>query len=94
MSQNYVMFSSTGKTFKTREDFSSEWDYGEYVYNTVTQGMTVRMRCDHEGLKTGEMAVVVEKWGFGVGYSHWLTLQRNNSDVTHEVWCYIVDIIG
>ena len=94
MSQNYVVFSSTGKQYKTRGDFSSDRDYGEYVNNTVTQGMTVRMRCDDDDMKTGEMVAVVGKGFSGVGYYHWLRLQRNNSDVKHDVWCYNVDIIG
>ena len=90
---------STEKKFKTRADFTSDWNYGRYVGNTVTEGMTVRMRYDEGGLrtgemKTGEMGVVVEKWLSGGGYDHVLRLQRNNSDVKCDVWSHNVDIIG
>jgi len=84
---------SSGKQFKTRGDFSSDGDYGEYVYNTVTQGMTVRMRCDDDGMETGELAVL-EKWRYAGRYDPGLTLQRNNSDVSYKVWGHNVDIIG
>lgn len=40
--------------FKTRMEFRTDRDYGQYIKSTISEGMRVRMRCNYEQVTEGD----------------------------------------
>ena len=47
----------TKKLYKTREDFSSNLDYGRYVKANLQVGMYVRAIADYESVSEGDLGI-------------------------------------
>ena len=81
------------KTFKTRADFDSDWEYEDYVKYTVIPGHKVKFVCEDEqyGLRRGDLGVVSEMRRCGMIDVLWSTGQYAGQVM--DVWYVDIELV-